>query len=464
MARSSQDLIDATSNAVCLHFHNASLRLALVKSGHIWGTVVKITQSHMTIAGLASHQALRGRVHLLASDSQKIICEIIALRDGMADIVPIGRHSGIGCTTKARSPIDVEPETISVGYNLLGRVMDPLGRPIDGLGPIGPGDQIRPLHAEPPAVSKRARLGHTVELGVSVIDVFTPCRDGQRLGIFAGAGVGKSTLVGMLARFSEFDIIVVALVGERGKEVREFLEDELDEPGRAKSVVVVATSDQVSVVRRMAAYTAVTISEYFRDDGARVLLLFDSLTRFCMALKEISIAAGDSSGSRGYPVTVFSELPQLLERVGPGYQSAGNQGSITGIFTVLRGDIDTEDTLPDTIQSLLDGHIILDKRIAERGRFPAVDIIRSLSRTGMTTYTPTEAKTIERARDLLVRSAELADLVRFGAYQVGNDTNSDRALIIAEKIENLFVQDRYTRLTGTQQMSRLVSIMGDQSE
>ncbi len=268
-------------------------------------------------------------------------------------------------------------------------------------------------------------------------------RRGQRLGLFAGSGVGKSTLLSMLARYTACDVAVLALVGERGREVREFLEDELGPEGLARSVVVVATSDSAPLLRRQAGYAAMTVAEHFRDQGKTVLLLMDSVTRFCLALREIGLSAGEPPTTRGYPPSVFAELPRLLERAGPGLEGPdGNAGSITALFTVLVEGDDQNEPVADATRGILDGHVILDRRIGERGRYPAVDVLRSLSRAASGCLDADQAALLRRARGILALHADMADMVRLGAYRTGTDPAVDEAVALAPRIEAVLRQDR----------------------
>jgi flagellum-specific ATP synthase len=330
----------------------------------------------------------------------------------------------------------------------LGRIVDPLGRPIDALPPIPrplrpPGLAQAPLAAPlaaPRAALLRERLGPRVSLGVRALDLFTPCRAGQRLGLFAGSGVGKSTLLGMLSRGAAADIIVLALVGERSREIREFAEDELGTEGLRRGVVIAATADSSPLLRREAVYTACAAAEHFRDQGLHVLLMIDSLTRFCLAAREIAISAGEPPAMRGFPPSVFAELPRVLERAGPG--PSGSAGTITGLFTVLVEGDDLNEPVTDAVRGILDGHVVLSRAVAESGRYPAVDILRSLSRSAPGCLTEAEARLAREGRLVLARAAEMADLVRLGAYRPGTDAETDRALAIAPRIEALLTQDR----------------------
>ena len=274
------------------------------------------------------------------------------------------------------------------------------------------------------------------------LNCFTPSRLGQRLGLFAGSGIGKSTLLGMLARGAACDVAVLALVGERGREVREFIEDELG-AGLARSVVVVATSDAPPLMRREAAYAAMTIAEHFRDRGLSVLLLMDSVTRFCLALREIGLTAGEPPATRGFPPSVFAELPRLLERAGPGTEGGDLEvGHITGLFTVLVEGDDHNEPVADAVRGILDGHVVLDRRIGEAGRYPAIDVLRSLSRSASGCSTAEELALAARARAILALYADMADLVRLGAYRPGADPAVDEAVALAPRLETVLRQGR----------------------
>ena len=381
---------------------------------------------------------------LAARDGTQVAAEIVAFRGQQARALAFGDVTGLGAGAPALMPFDPNgrqvTSTLRVSDAWLGRVIDPLGRPIDGLGSLGEGEP-RPVRAEPPNAARRARLGERISLGVRAMDLFTTCRTGQRLGLFAGSGVGKSTLLSMLAQQAQCDVIVLALVGERGRELREFIEDDLGEAGLARSVVVVATSDQPPLMRREAAYAAMTVAEHFRDEGKSVLLLMDSVTRFCLALREIGLAAGEPPATRGYPPSVFAELPRLLERAGPG-PDGPKPGHITAIFTVLVEGDDHNEPIADAVRGILDGHVVLDRRIGESGRYPAIDVLRSLSRTVPGCLHQGERSSVRRAREILAMQSELSDLVRLGAYQPGADPSADEALRLAPLIEAVLTQPR----------------------
>jgi flagellum-specific ATP synthase len=337
----------------------------------------------------------------------------------------------------------------------LGRVIDSMGQPVDGKGPLPQGQVAYPIRNTPPSAHSRQRVAGKLDLGVRAMNAFlTTCR-GQRMGIFAGSGVGKSSILSMMARHTEADISVVGLIGERGREAREFIEDDLGEDGLARSVVIVATSDESALLRRQAAYVTLTVAEYFRDLNRDVLCLMDSVTRFAMAQREISLSVGEPPASKGYTPTVFAELPRLLERAGPG---AEGQGSITGLFTVLVDGDDHNEPIADAVRGILDGHVVLDRAIAERGRYPAINILRSVSRTMPGCNSREENALIARARRLLSVYDDMAELIRLGAYRRGSDASVDEAIHYFSAIEAFLAQrkDEKTDLaTGYAQLAQI---------
>jgi flagellum-specific ATP synthase len=425
----------------------ACARLGLLSPIRLEGRVAGISALGAEVTGLAGHLAVGDRVMLQSRDARDIPAEIVAFHDQRAQTMTFAALDGLGPGAVALAPIAGltigGPATMAPTEQWLGRVIDPLGRPLDGEGPLRPGRASRPVRAAPPSATARARLGPRLDFGVRALNCFTPCRQGQRLGLFSGSGVGKSTLLGMLARGAACDVTVLALVGERGREVREFIEDELGAEGLARSVIVVATSDAPPLMRREAAYSAMTVAEHFRDLGCSVLLLMDSVTRFCLALREIGLTAGEPPATRGFPPSAFAELPRLLERAGPGIERSGaSTGHITALFTVLVEGDDHNEPVADAVRGILDGHVILDRRIAEGGRYPAIDVLRSLSRTAAGCCSAEEKALAARARAILALYADMADMVRLGAYKVGSDTAVDEAVALAPRIEAMLRQDR----------------------
>ena len=423
------------------------------------GRITGLSGLVIDIDGLSSHVSVGDRLLLAARDGQEIPAEIVGFRQGLAQAMPFGALDGLGPGSAALLRGEVGKasdsasfsfggggETLAVADAWLGRVLDPLGRPLDGRGPLAAGPHARRARSAPPDATQRARLGPRLDLGVRALNSFATCRQGQRLGLFSGSGIGKSSLLAMLARHTACDVAVLALVGERGREVREFMEDDLGDAGLARSVVVVATSDSPPLLRRQAAFTAMTVAEHFRDQGKSVLLLMDSITRFCLALREIGLSAGEPPATRGYPPSVFTELPRLLERAGPGLeQPNGTAGQITALFTVLVEGDDHNEPVADAVRGFLDGHIVLDRRIAEGGRYPAVDVLRSLSRAVPGCNAPEENALARRARALLALYADMADMVRLGAYRTGSDPAVDEAVALVPRIEAMLRQERSER-------------------
>jgi flagellum-specific ATP synthase len=303
----------------------------------------------------------------------------------------------------------------------------------------------------------RQRVGGKLDLGVRALNAFTTLCQGQRMGIFAGSGVGKSVLMSMAARYTSADVSVIGLIGERGREVQEFIHDDLGEEGLARSVVIVATSDEAPLMRRQAAFLTLAMAEYFRDEGKKVLCLMDSVTRFAMAQREIGLAAGEPPTTKGYPPTVFSEMPKLLERAGPGEVG---KGSITGLFTVLVDGDDHNEPIADAARGILDGHIVLDRSIAERGRFPAVNILRSISRTMPGCNNEAENKIISQARRYLAAYENMAEMIKLGAYRKGSNAEVDEAVNFYGPLEDFLRQDKDERTDMAATYSRLAQILG----
>ena len=351
---------------------------------------------------------------------------------------------------------------IAISDTWLGRVVDAFGEPLDNGPPILKAGTSQALKTEPPPAHIRARVSEPMSLGVRALDVFAPCAQGQRMGLFAGSGVGKSTLMSMLARNAEADIVVIGLIGERGREVREFVEDTLGAEGLARAVVVSATSDEAAPRRRRAAWLTMAVAEHFRDKGKRVLCLLDSVTRFALAQREIGLAAGEPPTTKGYTPSVFAELPKLLERAGPGRvaPSGEPQGHITGLFTVLVDGDDHNEPVADAVRGILDGHIVMDRKIAERGRYPAVDVLKSLSRLAGQLYTPETVEVARKARRILSLYSDMEELVRIGAYSQGSDPEVDEAVRLAPDIENLLNQSVSDNTSPAVAFFQLAQLLG----
>jgi flagellum-specific ATP synthase len=367
-----------------------------------------------------------------AGHDDSTLAEVVGFRDHHVLLMPLGELHGIhpGSEVIALG----SALRVPVGDELMGRVIDGLGRPLDDLGAIQAAENVS-LNLQPPHPLKRQRIAHCFRTGVKAMDTFIPCGRGQRLGIFAGSGVGKSTLLGMIASQAEADVNVIALIGERGREVREFLEKDLDEKGRKKSVVVVATSNQPAIARLKGAFVAMAVAEHFRDEGRNVLLMMDSVTRFAMAQREIGLAVGEPPATRGYTPSVFSLLPQLLERAG-----TGEVGSITGLFTVLVEADDMNDPIADAVRSILDGHVVLTRELATQNHYPAIDVLESVSRLTRDLTTPEQQKLTARAREAMASYRKNQDLINIGAYPAGTNPAIDVSIHLHEPIKAFLCQ------------------------
>ena len=360
------------------------------------------------------------------------LAEVVGFRNHHLLLMPLGEIRGIhpGAEVIATG----SPLRVGVGSALKGRVIDGLGKPLDELGPILTEHTVG-LNLRPPHPLKRQRIHDAFHTGIKALDTFIPCGRGQRLGIFAGSGVGKSTLLGMMASHAEADVNVIALIGERGREVREFIERDLDERGRRKSVLVVATSNEPALNRVKGAFLAMAIAEHFRDAGQNVMLMMDSVTRFAMAQREIGLAVGEPPTTRGYTPSVFSLLPQLLERAG-----TGEAGSITGLFTVLVEADDMNDPIADSVRSILDGHIVLSRDLATQNHYPAIDVLESVSRLNRDLLAPMQLQLTAAAREDLAVYRKNQDLINIGAYPAGSSPAIDRAIALHEPLSRFLRQ------------------------
>ncbi len=387
-------------------------------------------------------------------------CEIVGFRGDTALMMPFGPLEGV----RPGAKVLLQPEAARVrpSQSWLGRVLDGFGRPLDGMGGLSEGSHAYPLKGNPPSAHGRARLGERLDLGVRVLNGFIPMRRGQRLGIFAGSGVGKSVLMSMLARACDADVIVIGLIGERGREAREFVEDVLGPEGRKRSVVITETSDAPALARRQAAHLTLTTAEYFRDQGLDVLCLMDSVTRFALAQREIGLAAGEPPTTRGYTPSVFAELPRLLERAGPGpvRQDGGTTGTITGLFTVLVDGDDHNEPIADAVRGILDGHVVMSRSIAERGRYPAIDVLKSVSRTAPEVFDPEQRPLVAEARKLLSAYADMEELIRLGAYTQGSNPVVDRAIALNEPLEAFLGQQKDEAADIASTFAMLAEILG----
>ncbi len=421
----------------------------------VYGTVTKVLGLLIQIAGFPPDLAVGARVDLIPPGRPPVPCEVIGFQDKQALLMPFGTLDGVGLGCQA--VIRGAQAVIYPDNSWLGRVINGLGQPLDGKGPLLHGPIPMPLKAKAPAAHARQRIGKKLNLGVRAVNSFTTLCLGQRIGIFAGSGVGKSVLLSMMARYTAADISVIGLIGERGREVQEFLEDDLGEDGLQRSVVVVATGDEPALMRRQAAYMTITIAEYFRQQQHQVLCMMDSLTRFAMAQREIGLSAGEPPTAKGYPPTTFGELTRLLERAGPGPKG---QGNITGIFSVLVEGDDTNEPVSDTVRGIVDGHIIMERAIAERGRYPAINILKSVSRSLPAAFTPQQNAIYRRAKQVASVYEDMAELIRLGAYRKGSDASVDEAIALYPQIETFLDQRKEDSTSIDAGFATLAAILG----
>jgi flagellum-specific ATP synthase len=425
------------------------------------GRVAAVNGLLIEARGGLTRLAVGARAEIQRRANTPLAAEVVGFRDARALLMPFGPVEGVAPGAEIR----IAPEGAVVRPTLAwrGRIIDAFGQPIDGKGPLPQGPVAYSLRAPPPAAHSRGRVGARLDLGVRAMNTFTTCCRGQRLGVFAGSGVGKSVLLSMLAREADCDAVVVGLIGERGREVREFIEETLGEAGLKRAVVVVATSDEPALKRRQAAYLTLAIAEYLRDQDQQVLCLMDSVTRFAMAQREIGLAAGEPPTTKGYTPTVFTELPKLLERAGPGpIRPDGTEaGAITGLFTVLVDGDDHNEPIADAVRGILDGHIVMERAIAERGRFPAINVLKSISRTMPACQQPAERLIVTHARQAMAAYANMEELIRIGAYRAGSDPTTDMAIRLNPQIEAFLTQNKEEATSIEDGFSRLESILAE---
>ncbi len=412
------------------------------------GTVLEVLGLIVEIGGL---RAAVGDTLLVETRRGQVEVEVVGFRGDRLLTTPLGPISGV--SHGARAIHTRRGATVAVSEALMGRVVDALGNPLDG-GPALGATRSCPIHASPPDPFARKPICRQFTSGVRAIDAFTPLGVGQRVGIFAGAGVGKSTLLGMICRSSQADVNVVGLVGERGRELNDFIRNALGAEGLARSVIVAATSDQPPLLRARGAEVATAIAEYFRDQGKTVLLVMDSVTRYAMAMREAALAAGEPPATKGYPPSVFAALPRLLERAGNG----ASEGSITALYTVLVEGDDLSDPVADAVRSILDGHIVLSRQLAEAGHFPAIDISRSISRLATEVASETQIAVSNGIRELLAAHREAADLIQVGAYQAGSDPAVETALRIMPQLEQFLCQRTADKMSSAETLARLLAL------
>lgn len=411
------------------------------------GVVTSAVGLSLEVAGL---RCAIGDLVRVGDGVHGVDAEVVATSDGRARCMPLGRVTGVGAGDPVRA--QGAGTLVPTGRGLTGRVIDALGRPVDGKGPLTVSSRV-PVDHDAPRAMDRARITTPLQTGVRVLDTLTTIGRGQRIGLFAGSGVGKSSLLSMITRGTDAEISVIALVGERGREVREFLEDDLGPEGLARSVVVVATSDEPAMMRRRAAFTATRIAESFRDAGSHVVLMMDSLTRVSMAQREIGLSVGEPPATRGYPPSTFSLMAGLLERAG-----TGPTGSITGVYTVLVDGDDHNEPIADQARSVLDGHVVLDRAIAVAGHYPAVDAVGSVSRVASRVTTPEQRSVALTLRAVLAARRAAQDMIDIGAYKKGSNPLVDAALEHEGAIDAFLRQAMTDQTPADESWSRLTRL------
>ncbi|MFL0195488.1 flagellar protein export ATPase FliI [Clostridium sp. WILCCON 0269] len=427
-----------------INFYELNRKVKVASFTYQEGVVKKVIGLTIEVEGI---RAFVGEVcNVYNEDNGSIACEVVGFKEKDVILMPLGELTGIspGCrVVPGRRPLSVK-----CSEKLFGKVLDGLGNPLEQ-DTISSG-VLYELDTDPPDPLKRKRIKQVISTGIRAIDGFLTCGEGQRIGIFAGSGVGKSTTLGMIARYAEADVNVIALIGERGREVRDFIEKDLGEEGLKKSIIVCATSDKPALVRLKGAFTATAIAEYFRDKGKKVILMMDSVTRFAMAQREIGLAVGEPPATKGYTPSVFAKLPRLMERAG-----MSDKGSITAFYTVLVDGDDLNEPIADAVRGILDGHIVLSRSLANKNHYPAIDVLASISRLMSEITQDAHKKSASFARDMLSIYKNSEDLINIGAYIRGNNTNIDMAINYYDSIINYLKQrmDEYSSFNNS--VSRL---------
>ncbi len=416
------------------------------------GKVTKVVG--LTIESVGPDAKLNDLCEIIVDDNLSVMAEVVGFLDTRLQLMPFETVEGVGVGCLVRNT--GHPLSIPVGDALLGHTVDGLGRPTDTDEALDL-DAIYPVDADPPDPMDREIISEVLPLGVKAVDGLITVGKGQRIGIFAGSGVGKSTLMGMFARNTKAEVNVIALIGERGREVREFVEHDLGPEGMARSVVVVATSDKPALIRKKAAMSATAIAEYFRDQGKDVLLMMDSLTRFSMAQREIGLASGEPPVTRGYPPSVYSTMPRLLERAGN-----SDKGSITGLYTVLVDGDDFNEPITDTARSILDGHIVLNRRLAQKNHYPAIDVLASISRVMSAIATREHKQLAGRMKNVMATYAEAEDLINIGAYKAGSSKSIDFAISKIDAVNDFLLQSTEDKVEFEDVLATLESIFPEE--
>ncbi len=442
-----QDILAGSKNQL-IDFDKFHSALRAVNLLSCQGSVIRV--SGLTVESSGPKVGLGELCGINIRDGRRVLAEVVGFHNDRLILLPLEHIEGIspGDTVTTRTT----PRYITLGENILGRIVNGLGEPIDGKGPLAGCDK-KALDSASPSALTRKKINQPLALGIRSMDGMLTCGRGQRVGIFAGSGVGKSVLLGDIANSSDADVNVVALIGERGREVREFLEGDLGPEGLARSVVVIAASDCPPIQRVKAAFVAVTIAEYFRDKGKNVLFMMDSFTRFAQAQREIGLAAGEPPAAKGYCPSVFALMPRLVERLG-----CSEYGSITGILTVLVENDDLSDPVADSARSLLDGHIVLSRKLADRGHFPAVDILASVSRLMPAVVSKEHKQAAQKIKEIYATYIDAEDLINIGAFSAGSNRRIDGAIALIDRLNSFLIQPVRERTDFEETVSQLIAL------
>ncbi len=398
------------------------------------GEVTAIKGNIIECKGLSETTAIGNECNIINTKGRKITCQVTGFQEDSILLLPYGETKGINIGAIVK--VTKDSQDIFPDESWKGRVINGYGEAMDNKGPLTQGYVPYPLQNNPPEAGSRKRVGSKIDLGVRVIDTFASCCYGQRMGIFSGSGVGKSVLISMLTKYADTDIKIIGLIGERGREVQEFISEYLGEEGLKNAIVVVSTGDEPALLRKQATYITMTLAEYFRDQGKEVLCIIDSITRFATAQREIGLSTGEPPSTKGYTPSVFSELPKILERAGPGK----DKGNITGLFSVLVEGDDQNEPISDTVRGIVDGHVVLDRNIAEKGRFPAVNILKSISRTMPGCNSEKENQLVRYGRKIISTYEDMEEMIKIGAYKKGSNSEVDVAIDMFPKLESFLTQ------------------------
>jgi flagellum-specific ATP synthase len=428
--------------------------IELIPEFQVIGKICSVRGLLIEAIGIEFAVSIGSKCKIINKNKISIFAEVVGIREEKTLLMTYDSAEGIGIGSQVH--VIAHDQSIYPSTKWLGRVINAFGEPIDEKGPLINGNIPYRLHNTPPKAHLRKRVGVKMDMGIRSINAFLSCCKGQRMGIFSGSGIGKSMMISMLTKYADADVKIIGLIGERGREVQEFLEDYLGEEGLSKAIVVVSTSDESALKRKQAAYLTMALCDYYRDQGKQVLCMMDSVTRFAMAQREIGLSVGEPPTTKGYTPSVFSELPKLLERAGPGTKG---QGDVTAFFSVLVEGDDHNEPISDAVRGILDGHVVLSRKIAGRGIYPAIDVLNSISRTMPRCNTEYENKLVNKARSIISQYTDMEDMIRIGAYKAGSDPQVDESIKYIDEINKFISQNYDEKETLKDSYSKLAKII-----